>query len=251
MKESTDGLASPLTSSPDRAPLEPGAGPGEGEVDELKQATVLPLYTDELQAMRAAMRLALTEQLYEKASNVAEFELAKLRSRKIPVIEDGSDIVQQILLDTFEGRLHWRHGQCPLLKHVCDTARDRVRRMRERARCEIRIDELDADHEGDRADVEHEIGRIQHHPGAEPVRDARIRELVELTNEHLWGMATAIGDANLMKALAAVVAGARGQSEVAEALGLDGPTARRVWRRLRVLAEGLPPELRDQALDLL
>lgn len=253
MKESVDGFATPHSPSGDPAIREPAAAPEGGEPDGSRGATVLPLYTDELPAMRAAMRLALTEQLHEKASSVAEFELAKLRSRQIPVIEDGTDIVQQILLDTFEGRLRWRHEdkRCTLLKHVCDAARDRVRRMRERARHEVRIDALDADHEGERADVEQEIGKIQHHPGADPVRSVEIRDLVRLTEEHLWGMATAIGDAYLMRALGAVMDGARGQCEMAEALGMDDATARRVWRRLRALAEGLPAELRDQALDLL
>jgi hypothetical protein len=247
MKESIDGLA-PSATSPAANQNAPRPADADGGPD--GHATVLPIHSDEVAKMRAAFRLQLTDQLYEKASNRAEFEVAKARLR-YSVIEDGADIVQGVLTDTFEGRLTWHHDACSLLQHVCDTARDRVRRLRERARHEVRIDALDASREGERGDVEHEIGEIQHHPGSDPVRAAALRDLATLAKERLWTMASTIGDEMLMKGLVALMAGARGPQELADVLVIDDADARRLWRRVRDLAERLPAELRDEALDLL
>ena len=184
----------------------------------------------------AAIEAALAELgTLRKVFGYARKRMFLLQKAGVGVDLEADDLVNQVIVDTAQGRLTWKPDAVALSTHLGGAIRARTSKLLTRRKAAAPEDAIDD-------------ALAEREPGADPTRElAARREVVRKVKEHLFRAAMAKGDEGVQLLLMAYEEGTEGRSAIGDATGLTPNDVTNARKRLDRLIEELPPELADAA----
>jgi len=183
----------------------------------------------------AAIEAALEPGTLRKVFGYARKRMFLLQKAGVGVDLEADDLVNQVIVDTAQGRLTWKPDAVALSTHLGGAIRARTSKLLTRRKAAAPEDAIDD-------------ALAEREPGADPTRElAARREVVRKVKEHLFRAAMAKGDEGVQLLLMAYEEGTEGRSAIGDATGLTPNDVTNARKRLDRLIEELPPELADAA----
>ena len=183
----------------------------------------------------AAIEAALEPGTLRKVFGYARKRMFLLQKAGVGVDLEADDLVNQVIVDTAQGRLTWKPDAVALSTHLCGAIRARTSKLLTRRKAAAPEDAIDD-------------ALAEREPGADPTGElAARREVVRNVKEHLFRAAMAKGDEGVQLLLMAYEEGTEGRSAIGDATGLTPNDVTNARKRLDRLIEELPPELADAA----
>ena len=183
----------------------------------------------------AAIEAALEPGTLRKVFGYARKRMFLLQKAGVGVDLEADDLVNQVIVDTAQGRLTWKPDAVALSTHLCGAIRARTSKLLTRRKAAAPEDAIDD-------------ALVEREPGADPTGElAARREVVRNVKEHLFRAAMAKGDEGVQLLLMAYEEGTEGRSAIGDATGLTPNDVTNARKRLDRLIEELPPELADAA----
>lgn len=183
----------------------------------------------------AAIEAALEPGTLRKVFGYARKRMFLLQKAGVGVDLEADDLVNQVIVDTAQGRLTWKPDAVALSTHLCGAIRARTSKLLTRRKAAAPEDAIDD-------------ALAEREPGADPTGElAARREVVRNVKEHLFRAAMAKRDEGVQLLLMAYEEGTEGRSAIGDATGLTPNDVTNARKRLDRLIEELPPELADAA----
>jgi hypothetical protein len=196
---------------------------------------------------RAAYDTQATSSVLDKLYRATRARMRVYAGRTKHVNEaDVDDMVMSILADTLDGSIVWHYETKPLLQHLLDTARYRVRdAARKRFRDKMRFELVEDEDGGDRSLGEDVIA------GSRPEQPEDSTAARQIADQLVADLRIRIaGDHEVERFFEAIVT-ERAESR-ADIMQITGMTARQYANarsRLNRILLHLPPEIRDAAMS--
>ncbi len=195
---------------------------------------------------RAAFDVQATSGVLDKVHRAARARMHVYAGRTQHVnAGDVEDVVQTIIIDTLNGTLSWDHEKKPLLQHLLDSVRFRVRNdARRRWRDKTRYEVLDED----ATDASVGDSMIAGEAPAQPDDELATRRITDqLVAELRLRIA---GDCDVERLFDAIVTeSVLDRAEIMAVTGMSATTYKNARRRLNRILLQLPPEIRDAVMS--
>ena len=192
-------------------------------------------------AFDAQATMALLDKVYRAAR--ARMRIYAGRTQHVNAA-DVDDMVNGVLTDTLDGTLKWNYQSKPLLRHLLDTVKYRVRddarkRWRETARVDV-LDEEDAGASlGESMVSGAKLPRPDEALAVRQIADELVAEIMKLLGN----------DRDVVKLFEAIVIkGAFERAEIMKETGLSAGTYKNARRRLDFILVQLPTQTRDAVM---
>ncbi len=201
---------------------------------------------------RAAYEQQATDALFESATKYADkfaHGVGRATRRSDPLY--ARELVQDALIDTFDGTLRWQPERVSLLQHVYGVVKSRSRHHRLRAvRMPMRsLDDSADDHSTEGRPIEREASMAANRERSGPPQDEAMTAHADQVVGELKRLLPANDDAHTM--MNAYAAGKTEKAEVMALTGMSSATYHNQRRRLARLAQKLPETVREPILEAL
>ena len=196
---------------------------------------------------RAAFDAQATSTVLDKVYRAARARMHVYAGRTQHVNPaDVDDMVMGVITDTLDGTLTWHHETKPLLQHLLDTVRYRVRdaarkRARDKTRYELVVDEDETDSS---------LGESMIAGGA-PDQASETLAMREIADRLVADLRVRIaGDADVGRLLDAMIhEGAFERADIIAVTGMTPGQHDNARKRFNRILLQLPPEIRETALS--
>jgi hypothetical protein len=196
---------------------------------------------------RAAFDAQATASVLDKLYRAARARMRAYAGRTRHVNDaDVDDMVMSILSDTLDGTLIWHHETKPLLRHLLDTARYRVRNAaHKRWREKVRVKHVADEDEGNRSLAERVVAGAR----PEPADDALA--LCEIADQVVADLRVRIaGDPDVERFFDAIVnEHALTRAEIMQTTGMSARQYANARERLTRIVLQLPSDVRETVMS--